>query len=341
MLRIAIGDIHLSGFESDPIGNDGLPKRLGYIIKSLDFIIAEGLKRNIKMYDVLGDVINDKSIIYTTAQDAFKDFLCRHKDCHFTIISGNHDLSATGSTQKSAISVFSEYPNVKCITDKPEVIDNITYIPYTNNFMDEIKLLASNDIMISHLGLNEGTLQSGLSKVDKITLKDISKFKLALLGHYHKPQDFGNNKTHVFYGGSLICKDWNDKNESKRVLVYDTETMSVESIPIDCGIPQFKEYVIETPEQKTDILKQAEIARNQGHHVRIRNKTAEKITDSTSGGVLVIEQHDIDITNRGVQITQTKEEQLKKYMEIKEIPEGERKEYFDLVAKYDLLKKDD
>lgn len=340
MLRTAIGDIHLSGFESDPLGNDGLPKRLGYIIKSLDFIVEYSQKRNIFRFDILGDIINDKSIIYTTAQDAFKDFLCRHKNCEFIIISGNHDLSATGSTQKSAISVFSEYPNVKCIVDKPEVIDNITYIPYTNNFMDEIKLLSKNDIMISHLGLNEGVLQSGLSKVDKITLKDISKFKLALLGHYHKPQGFGNDKTNVYYAGSLICKDWNDKNESKRFLVYNTETLEVESVNIDCGIPQFKEFIIETADQKNEILKQAEIAKNNGNQVRIRNKTSEKIQDQTSN-VLVIEQHEIDITNRGINIAQTKEEQLKKYLEIKEIPEIERKEYMDLIAKYDLLKKDE
>ena len=244
MLRAAIGDIHLSGFQSDTLDKEGLPKRLGYIIKSLKYIVDFCKKRNIFNFDILGDVINDKSIIYTVAQDAFKEFLVGYKDCCFKIISGNHDLSSTGDLQKSAISVFSEYNNVKCIITNFEIIDGITYIPYTNNFLDLINKVSNSNIMISHLGLNEAHLQSGLSHVDKIFIKDLSKFKLVLLGHYHRPQQLSNDKTSVWYPGSLISKDWNDKNEQKRFLIYDTESLEVESIPIQCGIPEFHEYII-------------------------------------------------------------------------------------------------
>lgn len=337
--RIAIGDPHLSGFESDQLDENGLPKRLGYIIKSLDFIVSEGRKRNIKSYDILGDLINDKSVIYSVAQDAFRNFLVKNDDCNFTLLSGNHDLSSTGKLQKSAISVFNSYDNCNCVLYEPYVNGNITYVPFTNDFMSVLKTIEPNKILVSHLGLNEAQLQSGLSKVDKITVKDISKFKLAILGHYHKPQNFGNDKTNVFYGGSLICKDWNDKNEQKRFLIYDTETLEVESVSIECGIPQFKEYIIETSEQKTSILKQAELDRNNGHQVRIRNKTNEKIKEEVSGGVLILEQQEIDITDRGITIAQTKEEQLKKYLEIKQIPVEEHAEYLNLISKYDLLRK--
>lgn len=332
MLKAAIGDIHLSGFQSDKLDQQNLPERLGIIIKTLDYIITKCRERGIKQIDFLGDLVNDKSIIFSIAQDLFKEFLTRNKDINFTIISGNHDLSSTGELQKSAISVFSEYSNVHCICHEPEVIGNITYVPYSDKFLELISTIQANDILISHLGLNEAMLQSGLSKVDKISIKDLKKFKLVLLGHYHKPQQVG----HAYYCGSVFAKDWNDKNETKRFLIYNTETLEVESIPIE-GFIGFKEFIIDDTSNKNEILKQAEIAQNQGHRVRIRNHSKEKIKDETSG-VLVIEQQEIDITNRGITITQTKDEQLRKYLDIKEIPETERQEYLNLVSKYDLMK---
>lgn len=338
--RAAVGDIHLSGFQSDTVDKDGLPYRLGLIIKILKSIVRKCRAVGVTDIDLLGDLENDKSIIYNVAQDAFKEFLIENADINFKIISGNHDMSSTGDNQKSAISVFSEYKNVKCIMYQPEIIGNITYVPYTDKFMDVIHTLPPGAIFISHLGLNEAMLQSGLSKVDKISIKDLTKFKLILLGHYHKPQMLVHGSSTVYYPGSILHKDWNDKNEKKQFLLYnDCEPFNVEIVPIE-GFPEFHEYIITTKDQIPEILKKAEIDRNAGHQVRIRNSSAEKIKDEISGGVLVLEQQEIDITNRGINIAQTKEEQLKKYLEIKNIPEAERAEYLSMIAKYDLLKKD-
>jgi len=337
--RGAIGDIHLSGFESDKLDSDGLPFRLGLIIKTLDFIVDSLRKRNIFKADILGDLINDKSIIYTVAQDAFKEFLNRNSDFYFRIISGNHDMSSTGKLQKSAITVFNSYENVECIPYAPVVLDDITYVPYTSEFLEVLKNIEPGNILISHLGLNEAMLQSGLSKVGRIKMKDLSsKFKLAILGHYHKPQFLHNDNIKVYYAGNLIHKDWNDKNEQKTFLIYDTETLEVEQVPI-VGFREFKEFVINTPDQKDQVLQQAEIAKNNGHVVRIKNKSGEKIRDEVSNDVLLIETDEVDITNRGIEITQTREEQLKKYLEIKGILEDERQEYLDVLLKYNILTK--
>jgi DNA repair exonuclease SbcCD nuclease subunit len=299
--------------------------------------VADCRQRGITEADILGDLINDKSIIYTIAQDAFKDFIQRNDDFHFRIISGNHDMSSTGETQKSAITVFDSYDNVDCIPYAPMELGNITYVPYCGNFLDTLKDIEPNDILISHLGLNEAMLQSGLSRVDKITLRDLSsKFKLAILGHYHKPQHLETPNLQAYYAGNIIHKDWNDKNEKKSYLIYDTETLEVEVIPIT-GFREFREYIIESPDQKDDILQQVEIARNQGHKVRIKNTTNEDISQRVDEEVLVVESREIDITNRGIEITQTREEQIKKYMEIKEIPEEHRQEFLDVMSKYNLL----
>jgi DNA repair exonuclease SbcCD nuclease subunit len=252
MKIICIGDIHASGFGDDPLV-DNLPARLNYIKKSLQYIVDYGKKNAIFQYIILGDVYHDKTIIYNISQSVLHDFFIDNKDCTFTIISGNHDLSSTGQNQRTAIQLLNEIENVNVIFDPfmsygtiiPDL--NCFFVPYSHDFLAYIKdykLPDSVDVLFSHIGLNEAVLQSGLSRVDKLSLKDLNRFKLAILGHYHKPQDFTNEITHVYYAGSLIPRDWNDKNERKRFLVLDTDSKQVESVWIDCGVPGFYEFVI-------------------------------------------------------------------------------------------------
>lgn len=346
MKIIAIGDIHASGFNDDPIIN-GYPARLSYIKDSLDFIVDYGRKHKIKDYVILGDIYNDKTIIYNASQDMLVNFFMINFDLHFTMISGNHDLSATGQNQKSAISVFQKYPNIHCILKDPEVIDfyNGVFIPYTRDFISEYKKLdiRSNKILFAHVGLNEGVLQSGLSKVDKLRISDINKFKLLILGHYHKPQKIETKDTVGYYVGSLIPKDWNDKNEQKRFLVVDTETLEVESVNIECkNIPQFKEYVITDnidSSERNKIIEEANKERKNGHKVRVINKSKIKMTKEEKESIadmILLESSDVDITNRGITVTQSKLEQCKKYLEIKEIKEESQK-YIDRLNEWKLL----
>lgn len=335
MKRAGIGDVHLSGFQSDTLEDNGLPFRLAQIAMAINYIIQICRQRNIQELDFVGDIINDKSIIYTVAQDVFKDIIIQNPDMNFNLVSGNHDMSSTGKTQKSAISVFSGYSNVTCIDKEPKVVGNITFVPFFENMFDVLLQLEPNDILISHMGINEAMLQSGLSKVDKVKLSDLRNFKLGIFGHYHKPQELSNQRTRLYYCGSVIHKDWNDKNEKKRFLIYDTETLEVESLPIE-GLTEYREYVIDDVATAKEIMIEAEKAKNHGHIVRVRKKIKEEL-EHQPHDILVIEQKEVDITNRGINLNQTMEEKLKKYLEIKEIPVEKHKEFLDLLIKHNLL----
>ena len=70
-----IGDVHLSGFQSDPIDKVGLPKRLGVIINSLKFVLDYCHEHQISCLEIAGDLIHDKSIMYTDAQTIFSDLI--------------------------------------------------------------------------------------------------------------------------------------------------------------------------------------------------------------------------------------------------------------------------
>lgn len=333
MKRIQIADIHLSDFSEDILTPEGLPLRLGEIKKTFNFIIEQAKKLSICYIDVLGDIINDKSVIFTVAQDLFKEIIIKNSDLFFTLLSGNHDLSSTGKLQRSAISVFSGYKNVCCVTDEIIIDKNITMISYSDNFLEKIKQCDTNDILLTHVGLNEAMMQSGLSKIDKIKLNDLKKFKLVLSGHYHKPQFIQNENTKFYYVGGFTNHSWNDKNEIKRFLIVDTETLEVQSIPMENQI-QYKEYTIDDISTAKEILKEAEIQKNKGNYVRIRKNIKEDI--ETPHDILILEHKDIDVTNRGITVTQTLQEKLHKYMDIKEVKKEEQENYIKILQKYNI-----
>jgi hypothetical protein len=115
--------------------------------------------------------------------------------------------------------------------------------------------------------------------------------------------------------------------------------LNVESVDIDCGIPGFYEFKIETTDTKeriNEIITQANELKKNGHKVRVINKNKQKIKNDISD-VIILEQKEIDITNRGITVEQTKLEQCKKYLEIKEIPEEEREYYMQILNNNKLL----
>jgi DNA repair exonuclease SbcCD nuclease subunit len=344
MKRIVTGDLHLSGYQSDIlVSESGLTQRLDNIIKTLDFITCYAHAYKINYIDIAGDLNNDKDLIYTDAQNAFKDLLIRNKDIHFTIISGNHDLSKTGEGQTSSVAAFEGYKNATVITKMKLDSDNgIVFLPYSNHLLNDFKKIKRNDenfpILLSHFGLNEAVLQSGLSMVSDVKLSDLTRFKLVLLGHYHKPQDIANDYTKLFYVGNPAHLSWNDKNEQKRFIVYDTETLQVESVSIK-GFIEYREFAVETRQEFESIRDEVEKLKNLGNYVKIRKNFHDEIEEIDDPvGVMVIEKpKEVDITNRGIDLSQTDAEKMNKYQEIKEIPETEREEYIRVLHEEGVL----
>jgi DNA repair exonuclease SbcCD nuclease subunit len=328
MKRVALADIHLSAYKDDKIASSGLPQRLHDLIGIIKMVCKFAQTNKIEYIDILGDLHHDKNIIFTDAQNAFKDIIIEFPDLHFVIFSGNHDLSSTGDHQTSAISAFEGYSNVTCYTE-PVVIDNITIVPYSNQMVQHVHEAEPNDILLSHFGLSEGQLQSGLSIISDIKMSNLTKFKLVLLGHYHLPQMIENDSTILYYVGSPTHTSWNDKNQQKRFLVYDTETLEVTSLPLK-GYTEYRELNITEDSDQKEILKEANDLREKGFNVKVRNKTKTKV-ESTETDVIVIEEGgDIDITQRGVNTEMTTVEKMEKYTELQEIPEDEREQYINV-----------
>jgi len=330
-------DIHFSGYGQDKLDDQtGLPERLSSIKNSLYFMADYCIKNDIRNFVFGGDLMHNKSVIYAIAQKMLKDFMLAYKNqLTFYFITGNHDLSGKGADAISSLEFIGLVDDKEWIglnaCYQEHLIGNMLFVPYSYDMVDIIKKNENNsEILISHFGLSEGVLNSGISIVSKLSAKDLMKagYKLVLLGHYHKPQELINDRISIYYVGSPIQLDWGEKNDEKRFLIVDSDTLGVNSISLE-GYKKHIELFV-TEENKDRILTSARKAREDGHHVKIIKK--ENIDDSEiSKEFIVVDKTEKDITNRGINLGMTQIERFKKYLEIKGVSEEQHEEYLNEV----------
>jgi len=326
-----IADIHFSRYGQDKIEDEtNLPERL-HSIKSALYEVGQYCKEyGIGTIVIGGDVLHGKSIIYAIAQDLMLDFFRDNSHIEFYVIDGNHDISGKGETAVSALRSLENVPGITWIGHKDlcyrKTDEDILFVPYSYK-VPEIITQNKARILVSHFGLNEGVLNSGLSIVSDVALKDlIGRYELVLLGHYHKPQEIIREDIKLYYGGSIIQLDWGEKGDEKRFLVVNTDTLDVQSIPIT----NYKKHIeIElTVENKDEAFELARKAKQDGDHVKVIMKEKVDLTP-IAGEFNVVDKTEHDVTDRGISSSMSKDDIIRRYLEIKEIPEEMMKEYFE------------
>ena len=316
-------DIHLSRYGQDKVEEDGLPERLHSIKETLYNMADYCLNHDVHYIVISGDIIHTKSLIYTIAQELMLNYI-NHFNMEFIIIDGNHDLSGKGKTAISALR-FIMASEAVWVSQVPQVLPvnkDVLCIPYSYDVVNQVKTNSSK-ILISHFGLSEGILNSGISIISDISINNlVGKYELVLLGHYHKPQEIIRDDIRVYYVGSPIQLDWGEKGEEKRFLIVDTDTLDVQSIPT-VGYKKHIEFEIDS-QNKTAILEEATKAQEAGHHIKIL-KTENMTLESDQ--FRIIDKTERDITNRGIDSSMSEEDKLRQYLNIREIPEEEHDEY--------------
>ena len=266
-----------------------------------------------------GDIFHNKSLIHSVAQSVLLDLVRNYRSINFIFLSGNHDMSNMVGDGVSATKSFDNEKNVTTIHETCQ-IENILFVPWNPRTMIIDLKNGTAEYAISHLGLNEGVLNSGISLVSDIGLKDLKQYKTVFLGHYHTYQKVGN----VEYIGSLIHLDWNDKNQEKRFIEFNSDTGEERSIP-STGYKKHCEFDL-TSENKDEILKTINQLKSEGHHIKL-NKTDGLDTSKIEEEFTVIDKREKDITNRGITSGMSISDKLNRFLEIKEIPIEKRDAY--------------
>jgi len=323
-MKFAItADVHLSRYGQDKVeSKSNLPERLHSIKGALYNVADYCYDNDIPMVVIAGDLIHTKSLIYTIAQKLILDYFDQYEDLEFIVLDGNHDLAGKGQNEISSLRFLQNIKNVEWVTQAPAGNGDVLWIPYSYDIVNQVKSNHSK-ILISHFGLSEAMLNSGISIVSDISLRSlVNQYDLVLLGHYHKPQEIITEDIRLFYVGSGIQLDWGEKGDEKRFLVVDTDTLDVQSIPTT-GYKKHIELEIDSS-NKSKVLEEAGKAKEKGHHIKIL-KTENISIESDE--FRIIDKTERDITNRGIDSSMSMEDKHKQYLSIRDIPEDEREEY--------------
>jgi DNA repair exonuclease SbcCD nuclease subunit len=183
-------------------------------------------------------------------------------------------------------------------------------------------------ILISHFGLDEAQLASGISIRAGISARDLTMFKLVVLGHYHTPQNLKCYETEIHYTGSPIPVRRDEAGEEKRFLVVDTDTLEVTSVPTE-GYRRYIELVLDEDTDLKEFTEQIELYKRLNYFVIIKKNIANVPSElkECMETTQVIDNFEKDPTLRGITSGMSPEEQCKKYLEIIMMPEEEWEEY--------------
>jgi DNA repair exonuclease SbcCD nuclease subunit len=166
----------------------------------------------------LGDTFHNHAVLRSEILSEFKKHVIRvGKVCPYFYVLGNHDFFKPTDSKYHALETFKGMHNFKVI-DKPTVIEDldVTFVPY---IPDHTKFpTIATDICIAHqtfVGADYGYKRTDVGvDADKIPATII------ISGHIHKRQSFGN----VIYPGTPFAQGIDDINQSKGVMLFDTET---------------------------------------------------------------------------------------------------------------------
>jgi len=322
-----LADKHFSGYSRDKIDSEtGLTLRLSNIVRSFKEVIEICRERKIKRIISAGDTLHNKSIIYSVAQSELLKIIRGNKDIEFYFLDGNHDIDSYRKDAISSLQFLDSENNVTRIdTNDVYRLDNILFVPYSLDIVNNI-ITNSSDILISHFGLNEAVLASGIHRVSDISIKDlVGKYKLVILGHYHNPQEIINDQISIYYTGSPCHLDWNDKNQEKRFLIFDSETLEVESVTLN-NYTKYIELVIEK-DNADEVMERAKAEMEQGNFVKLV-KTSDFTIDTNElpEGIQYIDRSSKEYTDRGINRTMTDEEILSQFLKAKGIDDDVYKE---------------
>ena len=333
MKFLALADIHLKNWNDKVQTEEGIPLKLKECLQ----VIHAGCKlcneRKISDIIIAGDLNDTKGIANVDSFARFKDIIEEFDKINFHIIPGNHDATLK-SSRKWAVELVKGPSNVFIYTE-PTVVDDITFIPWSHeDLVENIFESEPNNVLISHFGLNEAHLSSGISLKTGIKASHLKKFKISILGHYHCPQQLDN----IYYVGSPIPYRRDEIKDEKRYLIVDSEELTVESIPT-VGYRKYVEYIINEDSNMEEIAEEINNLKISGDFIVIRNEMANvpeelKEVISENKNIQVVDKFEKDYSLRGITSGMTLTEQMEKYSQLKNMDPEEIIKFIEVGLKY-------
>lgn len=239
-------------------------------------------ERGVKTILHLGDAFDSrKSIEYNSLQWTKRVVFepMREYDVHMVV--GNHDcyFKSTNKTNSPDL-LLQDYENVKTYSDPTEIVVNgekILMLPWIcdDNVTETRKMMQDTTARyaMGHLELSGFEAYRG-HKFDEdkglVQPSEFKKFEKVLSGHFHTRSDDGR----IYYIGNPYEMFWNDVNDPRGFVLFDTETGEIEYI----NNPNTLFSIVYYEDTKHQLFNASEY-RNKIVKVVVRKKTNQKNFD--------------------------------------------------------------
>lgn len=203
------------------VENSRLKRSNRVIDEAVDFCLQKGITEVIHGGDVFHSRVVNRYECFNPTYEKYRRF--KENGIRLRIQRGNHDdVTKDGST-----TTIDSFVDIAEVIKTPTVCveEGIAFLPYSSDsewirqwlrdFPDPQNyiLLAHIDVLGAEAGLN-WISDKGIDR------EELAKFKLVLMGHYHKCQQLAPN---VFYTGCSIPQDFTEINQPGRMLIFDTD----------------------------------------------------------------------------------------------------------------------
>lgn len=270
--------------EFDHLTENGKSYRLSLYEKTHNFVRNYMQENGIINWVDAGDIFHSRESISVQVLDAIGKQLSHTKAIGIKqiFLKGNHDVS-NKSGSVTSLNILSEYGEIidkRCSMDLrflDGVGASIHFIPWDESidFVETVNKVKTN-IIIAHRMLKGAKVNNTILEGESLEGLDYSKFDNVFCGHVHEFQKIQDN---VYYVGSLISNNFNDKNQDKGFIVYDFNTKTFERVENPYS-PKYKIINFESSEQLRDYKMRdmdPEIQKTIFYDFRIKLKKGEEL----------------------------------------------------------------
>lgn len=215
---LIIGDAHLKA------------TRMELVTQFLSWLDSVYEQVNPDIIVFTGDYFDNHSIIRCEIMSMFSAHIRKHPKILKYYILGNHDQFKPNDSRYHALQPMKGVHDHFVVVDEITEIDGITIVPFIHD-LNQFPL-KTQPICLAHqtfIGADYG-----YTKADAGVDADKVSADIIISGHVHGRQTFGK----VIYPGSPYSQSVNDIDQSKGVMIFDTDTYKYSYI--DCPLPSWR-----------------------------------------------------------------------------------------------------
>ena len=200
----------------------------------------------------LGDTTDDRAAIPVHTLNTIAEGIARLPSSPWNLkLIGNHEQTVK-STEINTGVLYS--PKFKVITGREKIQlrrgVTVVAVSFPENdrelavWLNEIlahRQASEKFVLIGHFQVSGAAMNSGVS-LDGVPLSILKPFGVGMLGHVHKGQALIAD---IHYVGSPFQQNFGESADTKRVAIFDTDTLKIEWVSMDACFPEYRTVTVD------------------------------------------------------------------------------------------------